>query len=129
MRYHPRIVRGLGAAAVMGRLRAGFGVIQRCVAQPGAQHQYRARNNMVSNREELFARVKGILAEMFELDPATITHEARLYEDLDIDSIDAVDLVVRLRELTGVRIESEDFKAVRTVDDVVDATAKLLKIP
>lgn len=81
---------------------------------------------MVSNREELFDELRTILVEMFELDPANVVPEARLYEDLDIDSIDAVDLVIRLRELTGARVDPEDFRSVRTVQDVVDTTAKLL---
>ncbi len=81
---------------------------------------------MVSNREELYEELRRILVEMFELDEADIVPEARLYEDLDIDSIDAVDLVIRLKELTGTRVNPEDFKSVRTVEDVVDATTKLL---
>ena len=82
---------------------------------------------MASNRAELFDELRSILVEMFELDEADIVPEARLYEDLDIDSIDAVDLVIRLKELTGTRVNPEDFKSVRTVDDVVDAMAKLLE--
>jgi len=55
-----------------------------------------------------------------------ITLEANLYEDLDLDSIDAVDLVVKLREQTGKKIEPDDFKQVRTVEDVIVAIKKLL---
>ena len=55
-----------------------------------------------------------------------ITLDANLYSDLDIDSIDAVDLAVRLKELTGKRMQPEVFKSVRTVQDVVDALAALL---
>ena len=47
--------------------------------------------------------------------------ESRLYEDLDIDSIDAVDLIVKMRQATGKRLEPEMFKTVRTVEDVVNA--------
>ena len=60
------------------------------------------------------------LTEMFEIAPERITPEARLYQDLDIDSIDAVDLMVKLNELTGKRVLPESFKSVRTVADVVD---------
>ena len=48
-----------------------------------------------------------------------MTSDAQLYESLDLDSIDAVDLIVRLKEETGKRVPPEDFKAVRTIDDVV----------
>ena len=49
-----------------------------------------------------------------------------MYTDLDIDSIDAVDLAVKLKQLTGKRLEPEVFKTVRTVQDVVDALTGLL---
>ena len=66
-----------------------------------------------------------MLHEMFELDKSKITLDANLYSDLDIDSIDAVDLAVKLKELTGKRLQPEVFKNVRTVQDVVNALAAL----
>jgi acyl carrier protein len=63
---------------------------------------------------------------MFELDKSMITPDANLYTDLDIDSIDAVDLAVKLKEETGKRLQPEVFKTVRTVQDVVNALADLL---
>ncbi len=81
---------------------------------------------MNHDRDEVFAELRDILVEMFEVEASSVEPTARLYEDLDIDSIDAVDLVVRLREITGKRVDPEDFKAVRTVDDVVETTLKLL---
>ncbi len=65
------------------------------------------------------------MSEMFELSAEVVTLEANLYQDLDIDSIDAVDLMVRLRELTGRRINPEDFKNARTVQDVVETLFKM----
>ena len=79
-----------------------------------------------ANKEEIYSWVVNILHEMFELDKARITPEANLYTDLDIDSIDAVDLAVKLKQLTGKRLEPEVFKRVRIVQDVVDALAGLL---
>lgn len=61
------------------------------------------------------------LHETFEIDEAKLTPQARLYEDLDIDSIDAVDLIVKMQKLTGKRMQPEAFKSVRTIEDVVDA--------
>src|SRR5690606_30132051 len=58
---------------------------------------------------EIFERLSNILVEEFELDRAAITREAHLYEDLELDSIDAVDLVIRLQQMTGARIKPEDF--------------------
>jgi acyl carrier protein len=78
-----------------------------------------------TNREEIYAWLVNILHEMFELDKAKITLDANLYTDLDIDSIDAVDIAVKLKQLTGKRLQPEVFKSVRTVRDVVDALAGL----
>ena len=78
------------------------------------------------NKEEIYAWVVNVLHDMFELDRSRITPEANLYTDLDIDSIDAVDLVVKLNQVTGKRLRPEVFKTVRTVQDVVDALAALL---
>ncbi|HSE84711.1 MAG TPA: acyl carrier protein [Candidatus Binatia bacterium] len=77
-------------------------------------------------KEDIYPIMVDMLHEMFELDKSKITLDADLYSDLDIDSIDAVDLAVRLKELTGKRLRPEVFKSVRTVQDVVDALAKLL---
>ena len=77
-------------------------------------------------KDEIYRWVVDILHEMFELDKAKITPQANLYTDLDIDSIDAVDLAVKLKQLTGKRLQPEVFKNVRTIQDVVDALEGLL---
>ena len=77
-------------------------------------------------RDEIYPWVADILHEMFELDKAKITPQANLYADLDIDSIDAVDIAVKLKQLTGKRLQPEVFKNVRTVEDVVKALEDLL---
>ncbi|MDC9512212.1 acyl carrier protein [Pseudoalteromonas sp. CST5] len=76
---------------------------------------------------EIYDVLHGILENEFEIDAEDISLEANLYEDLDLDSIDAVDLVVKLREITGKKIEPDAFKQVRTVQDVVSAIEKLVK--
>ncbi len=73
------------------------------------------------SQDELFQWVAGLLAEMFELDASALTLESNLYADLDIDSIDAVDLAVKLKELTGKRLQPEVFKSIRTIGDIVAA--------
>ncbi len=77
------------------------------------------------NNEEIYQEVTGLLVKLFDLDAELITPESRLYEDLDLDSIDAVDMVVHLQKRTGKKIKPEDFKAVRTVQDVVEAVERL----
>ena len=64
-------------------------------------------------KNELFERISTILHDTFEIDTARITPESRLYDDLDIDSIDAVDLIVQLKPLLGRNLQPDAFKAVR----------------
>jgi acyl carrier protein len=80
----------------------------------------------MNNRDEILAEIKTIMVEMFEIDEDKITPDARLYEDLDFDSIDAVDMMVRLKETTGKTVKPEDFKSARTIADVVEAVYKML---
>ncbi|MCG3865883.1 MULTISPECIES: acyl carrier protein [unclassified Photobacterium] len=80
-----------------------------------------------ANRNQVFDQVKNVLVELFELDADDIQPQTNLYTELDLDSIDAVDLVVHLQNITGKKIKPEEFKTVRTVDDVVDAVIELVK--
>ncbi len=80
----------------------------------------------MQSRDEIYQKLKTYLEEMFEVPPEKVSLEARLKEDLDLDSIDAVDLVVRLQELTSRKLNPEEFKSVRTVGDVVDRVHALL---
>ncbi|MDR2173127.1 MAG: acyl carrier protein [Burkholderiales bacterium] len=73
------------------------------------------------SKEEIFDWMRNVLSEQFEVPAERITSEALLYQDLDIDSIDAVDLLIKLKQLTGKPISPETFKQVRTIGDVVDA--------
>jgi len=77
------------------------------------------------NRDELYTWVVDLLAEMFELDKSALSADSNLYSELDIDSIDAVDLAVKLKQLTGKRLQPEVFKTIRTIGDVVTAIEAL----
>ncbi|AGB09357.1 acyl carrier protein [Vibrio parahaemolyticus] len=79
------------------------------------------------NKDQVFEQVKDALVELFEIDADDIQPDAHLYQDLDLDSIDAVDLVVHLQNVTGKKIKPAEFSTVRTVDDVVNAVTELLK--
>ncbi len=78
------------------------------------------------SQEEIFLKLRGFLESVFEVPTERISLNARLVEDLDLDSIDAVDLMVRLQELTGRKLKPDEFKSVRTVGDVVDRVHALL---
>lgn len=83
----------------------------------------------MKNRDELFKEITSILSEMFEIPLEKIKGDSKLFEDLDLDSIDAVDLVIRLQELTKKKFDPESFKSIRTVDDIVDVACNILKEP
>ncbi len=83
----------------------------------------------VPDKADVLATLTRYLVEMFEVPAEAVTPEALLFEDLDLDSIDAVDLVVRLQDYTGRKIPAAEFKSVRTVGDVVDQVHALLANP
>ena len=80
----------------------------------------------MQTREDIFATLRDALVELFELDAERIVLEANLYQDLEIDSIDAVDLIDHIKRQTGKKIAAEEFKAVRTVGDVVEAVHRMV---
>lgn len=81
---------------------------------------------MMLSRDEVLDKLTGYLEELFEVPRDKITLDANLYEELDLDSIDAVDLLVKLQALIGRRIQPDEFKSVRTVRDVVDCVEQML---
>ena len=78
-------------------------------------------------REAILEQVRTTLLQLFEIPPERVTLEARLYDDLEIDSIDAVDLIDRVRRSTGQKISAQDFRSVRTVGDLVEVMHSLLR--
>ena len=81
----------------------------------------------MQTRDDIFNTLRDALVELFELAPERVTLDANLYQDLEIDSIDAVDLIDHIKRQTGKKIASEEFKAVRTVNDVVEAVYRLVQ--
>jgi acyl carrier protein len=83
----------------------------------------------LKSREEILEHLRVVLSDQFELEPGQIVPDANLYTDLDLDSIDAVDLFLTLKEITGRKIQPQAFKDVRTVNDVIDAIQALTSKP
>ncbi|MBJ2246226.1 MULTISPECIES: acyl carrier protein [Pseudomonas] len=81
----------------------------------------------MQTRDDIFNTLRDALVELFELPPERVTPDANLYQDLEIDSIDAVDLIDHIKRQTGKKIAAEEFKAVRTVNDVVEAVYRLVQ--
>ncbi len=80
----------------------------------------------MADKNAIFEHVATTLSELFDLDRADIRLDSHLSDDLDIDSIDAIDLIVELKKFVGKKISPEDFKSVRTVGDIVNAVSELM---
>lgn len=76
-------------------------------------------------RDEAYATICGYLTDIFEIDPADISPQARLVEDLDLDSIDAVDMMVQIQEETGKKVTSDQFEHIKVVEDFVGLVQQL----
>lgn len=77
-------------------------------------------------KETILKELTQILTKDFEIDEKQIKPDANLFEDLELDSIDAVDLAVRVQQFTHKKISPENFKQIKTIDDVVNAIEELL---
>ena len=82
----------------------------------------------MQSTQEIFEQLRGVLHELFEIDPSRVSLESHLYDDLEIDSIDTIDLILRLKELTGRKIQPDQFRHVRTVGDAVAAIGALMQL-
>jgi acyl carrier protein len=81
------------------------------------------------SKDDVFLKIREILASEFDIDPAAVKPTALLYDELDLDSIDAVDLVVRMKEYIPGKIDPVLFKNARTVQDVVGVLFPLIQSP
>lgn len=79
------------------------------------------------SKEEIFEEVKKILVEEMEIGEEAVTLDANLFEDLELDSIDAVDIAVRMQKFTDKKLPPEEFKKIRTINDVVEAVYGLIE--
>ena len=77
------------------------------------------------NQEEALLKIREIFAKNFSIKPEDVMPTSKLYEELSLDSLDAVDLVLELQDLTGQKIKPEVFKGVRTVQDVITIIVSL----
>lgn len=78
-------------------------------------------------KEDIYNELKTILTEDMELPEEQINGNANLYEDLDLDSIDAVDIAVRMQRFTNKKLSPDEFKQIRTVNDIVNTAWKMIE--
>ena len=79
------------------------------------------------DKQQIYEKIRNALVNDFEMDAAKVVPEARLYEDLNLDSIDAVDLIVKLKQYIPRNVDPEVFKQMRTLQDVVACVYDLTK--
>jgi acyl carrier protein len=77
-------------------------------------------------RDEIYERIRSTLVENFEIPSERVTLSATLMEDLELDSIDAIDMAVHIQEMTNVRVDEQELRKLRTVGDTVDLVVVLL---
>lgn len=76
-------------------------------------------------KDEILSQTKAVMVKLFDINESQLVPEALLYEDLDIDSIDAVDLLIELKKIAGANINPENFKEAKTLQDLIDIIADL----
>ena len=72
------------------------------------------------SKDEIFKWVADLMKTEFHFRDEELRLEAHLVDDLDLDSIDAVDLAVRVEERTGLSLAEADLKSIQTIQDIVD---------
>ncbi len=71
-------------------------------------------------REEILAEIRRIMETNFDIAPDRVQEGSNVVTDLDLDSIDATDIVVELQRTLDCRFTPEDFRGVKTVGDMVN---------
>jgi acyl carrier protein len=79
-----------------------------------------------TERDPIEESIDRIMVEEFEVEPTKLRREASLVKDMDLDSLDGVDLVVALEKTFRCRIPEEEVKKIRTLGDIYDKVHMLL---
>ena len=69
---------------------------------------------------DTFEKIRALLAEQLDLDPAKITMESDIMNDFEADSLDIVDMVMTLEDEFGIEVPDDAIENLRTVGDVVN---------
>ncbi len=80
---------------------------------------------MAMDRQNMFSQIADYLVSSFDVPRDLITPDADLVDQLNLDSIDAIDLMVRIQEITGRKVSPDEFKSVRTINDVLTLAQRM----
>jgi len=78
------------------------------------------------SKDEIFEKICDLLESEFECPRDKLKPETKMFEELDLDSIDAVDLIVRLQKMTGTKVQPEEFKQIRTLWDITEVISNII---
>jgi acyl carrier protein len=81
---------------------------------------------MTASRADILREIQRMMKELFKFEEARVQPEARLVEDLELDSLDAIDLAVKVEETTGLALDETILVKVRTIQDVIVAIEALM---
>ncbi|MCR5689671.1 MAG: acyl carrier protein [Clostridiales bacterium] len=73
----------------------------------------------------MFEKIRGIMLDYVDVDPGSITLETRFLADLNMNSLDIMDMVGRMEDEFDVTIETEDLNTIFTVGELIDYLAGL----
>ena len=76
-------------------------------------------------KADVIEKINHTFIENFEIEPEKLTKETKLFEDLELDSLDAVDMVVHMEQNLGIKVDIQKFSTVRTLDDVYQMAYEL----
>lgn len=79
------------------------------------------------SKEEIFKWIGEIFAREFGFSPEELLLETRLIDDLDMDSIDGIDMAVRIEEKTSLLLSEEELRSIQTIEDAVDLIHRRLQ--
>lgn len=80
---------------------------------------------MAHSKQEILDHINGVLIDLFEIEEEKLVPDAKLYDDLDIDSIDTIDLLIELKKFVGKDIDADAFVDARTLDEVAEVIHKM----
>ena len=81
---------------------------------------------MPMNEEEIFIELKKVLMDEFEVDEEKITPNASFYEDLELDSLDAIDLIVTMNNVYNIDVDNKSMEEILTIQQLIDTVKKYI---
>jgi len=80
----------------------------------------------IKSKDEIFSAIVDILEKDFDCPREKLLPDAQIVQDLDLDSIDAIDLIVKLQNIADIKVSPNDFKQIKTLQDIADAIHRIL---